>query len=144
MINFEKQFDSILEKYTKIEKNLSNQENYDSNKLIKLNKEYAELTPIVEAINNFKQAIKIDPDEEGFYINLGNIYKKINDYDNAIKVFNKGLNFKPESSELFNQIGLLLGKAFQLQDDLLEITSTEKKMGKSLNSDVLLNKKTCN
>ena len=45
-------------------------------------------------------------------------------------------------SDLFNQIGLLLGKAFQLQDDLLEITSTEQKMGKSLNSDVLLNKKT--
>lgn len=45
-------------------------------------------------------------------------------------------------SDLFNQIGLLLGKAFQLQDDLLEITSTEKKMGKSLDSDVLLNKKT--
>ena len=45
-------------------------------------------------------------------------------------------------SDLFNQIGILLGKAFQLQDDLLEITSTEKKMGKSLNSDVFLNKKT--
>ena len=45
-------------------------------------------------------------------------------------------------SDLFNKIGLLLGKAFQLQDDLLEIVSTEEKMGKSLNSDILLNKKT--
>ena len=75
MINFEKQFDSILEKYTKIEKNLSNQENYDSNKLIKLNKEYAELTPIVEAINNFKK----------FKSDIADLDILLNDDDNKIK-----------------------------------------------------------
>ncbi len=35
-----------------------------------------------------------------------------------------------------------LGKAFQIQDDLLEITSDEKKMKKSLGSDILAEKKT--
>ena len=55
MVNFEKQFDNILEKYQDIEKNLNNQGNYDSENLIKLNKEYAELKPIVETINNFKK-----------------------------------------------------------------------------------------
>tara|TARA_B100000945_G_C20370792_1_gene591984 strand:+ start:290 stop:1222 length:933 start_codon:yes stop_codon:yes gene_type:complete len=42
----------------------------------------------------------------------------------------------------FRQIGLLIGKVFQIQDDLLEITSDTKTMGKSLSSDILLNKKT--
>ena len=55
MVNFEKKFDSILEKYQEIENNLNNQGHYNSEKLIKLNKEYAELKPIVETINNFKK-----------------------------------------------------------------------------------------
>jgi len=49
---------------------------------------------------------------------------------------------KKDISFLFKKFGLLLGRAFQLQDDLLEITSTEKQMGKSLDSDIVLNKKT--
>ena len=39
-------------------------------------------------------------------------------------------------------IGLKIGIAFQIQDDLLEIFSEEKNMGKSLGSDILYNKKT--
>lgn len=38
--------------------------------------------------------------------------------------------------------GKELGKAFQIQDDLLEITSDEQKMGKSLGSDIFAGKKT--
>ena len=45
-------------------------------------------------------------------------------------------------SKSFMDFGLLLGEAFQLQDDLLEIISTKEEMGKSLMSDVALNKKT--
>ena len=39
-------------------------------------------------------------------------------------------------------IGCTIGIAFQIQDDLLEIFSEEKNMGKSLGSDILYNKKT--
>ncbi len=42
----------------------------------------------------------------------------------------------------FKQYGLLIGRAFQIQDDLLEVISNQEKMGKSLKSDFLLNKKT--
>ena len=40
------------------------------------------------------------------------------------------------------EYGHLLGRGFQIQDDLMEIISTSNKMGKSLKSDFLLNKKT--
>jgi protein subunit release factor A len=50
MINFEKQFDNIESKFKEIENNLNNQIDLDTEKLIKLNKEYAELSPIVETI----------------------------------------------------------------------------------------------
>ena len=75
MVNFEKQFDNILEKYRKIETNLNNQGNYDSEKLIKLNKEYAELKPIVDTINNFKKH-KTD---------IADLNILLNDQDNTIK-----------------------------------------------------------
>lgn len=41
-----------------------------------------------------------------------------------------------------SRYGLLLGRAFQMQDDLLEITSSTETMGKSLGSDMLNGKKT--
>ena len=75
MVNFEKQFDNILEKYREIETNLNNQRNYDSEKLIKLNKEYAELKPIVNTINNFKKH-KTD---------IADLNILLNDQDNTIK-----------------------------------------------------------
>ena len=58
MINFEEQFDSLKKKYNEIEKNLNNQEGLDSEKLVKLNKEYAELKPIVESIGKFQKSQK--------------------------------------------------------------------------------------
>ena len=75
MVNFEKQFDNILEKYREIETSLNNQGNYDSEKLIKLNKEYAELKPIVNTINNFKKH-KTD---------IADLNILLNDQDNTIK-----------------------------------------------------------
>ncbi|NQV14371.1 polyprenyl synthetase family protein [bacterium] len=41
-----------------------------------------------------------------------------------------------------SRFGLLLGRAFQMQDDILEVTSSSDTMGKSLGSDVLNEKKT--
>ncbi|MEA3286531.1 MAG: polyprenyl synthetase family protein [Candidatus Marinimicrobia bacterium] len=44
--------------------------------------------------------------------------------------------------DALSRYGLLLGRAFQMQDDLLEVTSSAEAMGKSLGSDVLNEKKT--
>ena len=75
MINFEKQFDSIESKFRDIESSLNNQADLDTDKLIKLNKEYAELTPIVETIKKYKG----DKDE------ISELSKLINDADPSIK-----------------------------------------------------------
>ncbi len=47
-----------------------------------------------------------------------------------------------ETIKDLSRFGLLLGRAFQMQDDLLEVTSSSEAMGKSLGSDVLNEKKT--
>lgn len=44
--------------------------------------------------------------------------------------------------EALSRFGILLGRAFQMQDDLLEVTSSSAAMGKSLGSDVLNEKNT--
>ena len=75
MINFEKQFENIESKFKDIENNLNNQINLDTEKLIKLNKEYAELTPIVETIKKYKG----EKDE------IDELSKLTNDKDLSIK-----------------------------------------------------------
>ena len=47
-----------------------------------------------------------------------------------------------KTSEAVRDYGRLLGRAFQIQDDYLEIFSGSKIMGKSLESDIILGKKT--
>ena len=75
MINFEKQFDNIESKFREIESDLNNQLNLDTEKLIKLNKEYAELTPIVETIKQYKKNKS----------EISELSKLIDDDDNLIK-----------------------------------------------------------
>ena len=75
MINFEKQFDNIESKFKEIESSLNNQSNLDTEKLVKLNKEYAELSPIVETIKLYKK----DKSE------ISELSKLIEDDDHSIK-----------------------------------------------------------
>ena len=51
-------------------------------------------------------------------------------------------DIKKEESTLFREFGRRIGRAFQIQDDILEIFSDSKTMGKSLESDLILGKKT--
>ncbi len=58
MINLDKQFSIILEKFKLIENSLNNMNDIDSNELIKLNREYSELRPIVEKIREYNNLQK--------------------------------------------------------------------------------------
>ena len=58
MINLDNQFLSILDKYKKIENSLNNMEEASSENLIRLNREYAELKPIVDKIAEYESEKK--------------------------------------------------------------------------------------
>ena len=75
MNNFENQFDIIVKKHQNIEKSLSNQDNLDRNNLIKLNKEYSELTPVVKSINQYNSVKK----------DIENLNSLLNDKDISIR-----------------------------------------------------------
>ena len=51
-------------------------------------------------------------------------------------------HLKDEDVFKMKSFGKLIGRAFQIQDDLLEATLSQEVMGKSLDSDIILNKKT--
>ena len=103
MNNFEDQLNSIIRKHAEIEKKLSNQNNLKSDDLIKLNKEYSELKPIVESINDF---ILIKND-------IQNLKTLLQDKDESIRLIaeeelkDKTKNIKKLEKELFK---LLLPK----------------------------------
>ena len=75
MINFEKQFENIQKKFKDIENNLNNQSGLDTDKLIRLNKEYAELSPIVKIIEQY----------EGDKNEISELSKLVDDDDASIK-----------------------------------------------------------
>ena len=60
----------------------------------------------------------------------------------AIKIGSQCYDASEEIQNKLFKFGILIGKAFQIQDDLLEITSNPKTMKKSLDSDIVLGKKT--
>ena len=55
MINFKNQFSKILEKYKIVENSLNKMDNLSSDDLIKMNREYADLRPIVDKIEQYKK-----------------------------------------------------------------------------------------
>tara|TARA_Y100001970_G_scaffold293819_1_gene443498 strand:+ start:8424 stop:9497 length:1074 start_codon:yes stop_codon:yes gene_type:complete len=88
MINIEKQFENIEKKFKEIEHNLNNQLDIGTDKLVKLNKEYAELTPIVDTIKKYKN----DKNE------INELYKLLEDEDNSIReIADKELKDKKKS-----------------------------------------------
>ena len=58
MINLDIQFSNIIDKYNKIENSLNSMNSTNTEDLIKLNREYAELKPIVEKIAEYKKEQK--------------------------------------------------------------------------------------
>ena len=73
MFNLDSQFLNILEKYKKIENSLNNLESTNSENLIKLNREYADLKPIVDKIEEYRK-------EQNEILNLNELLKD-NDQD---------------------------------------------------------------
>ena len=99
MINLDNQFSNILNKFNEIQNGLNNLDTSDSKNLIKLNKDYAELKPIVEKIQEYQK-------EKNEIINLQSL---INDEDQEIS--------KIAEEELFEKKKLIR----DLEDNLLKL-----------------------
>ena len=86
----------------------------------------------------FGQSQSVDPEQYEMMIDLktGALIKLACEMGGIV-----GRGSEQQISAL-SRFGLLLGRAFQMQDDLLEVSSSADKMGKSLGSDVLNEKKT--
>ena len=69
-----------------------------------------------DAIKAYKQAIKLDPTNDSYRVNLGNIYFSINRYNDAAAEFKTAVNIDPTSEhnwyslgQAYNQIGNYTG-----------------------------------
>jgi tetratricopeptide (TPR) repeat protein len=66
---------------------------------------------LLEAIKEFRQAIKLVPNFVGAYYNLGRVYMQLKDYDNAAKSFAAAVQARPQYGDAWYQLGI----AFQMQ-----------------------------
>ncbi|HEX8129065.1 MAG TPA: tetratricopeptide repeat protein [Pyrinomonadaceae bacterium] len=67
----------------------------------------------LEAINSFKEAIKIKPDYWEAHYNMGVAYSKLEDYPQAIAAFKKTLELNPDEAQAHYNLGL----AYYFMDD---------------------------
>ena len=115
MINFDTQFTNILDKYNKIENSLNTMDNSNSENLIKLNREYAELKPIVDKIEEYRK-------EQQEILNLGELIKDSD--QEIIKIAEKELIEKKNIIKLLENelLRLLLPKDLNdSKNSILEI-----------------------
>jgi tetratricopeptide (TPR) repeat protein len=61
---------------------------------------YGKLGRYTEAIEAFKQAIRINPDYADAYFNLGVVYVKLGRYTEAIETFKQAIRINPDFAEL--------------------------------------------
>ncbi|MDZ7289552.1 MAG: tetratricopeptide repeat protein [candidate division KSB1 bacterium] len=59
-----------------------------------------------EAINEFEEAIILDPKVPGLYNNLGSAYLAIGRHDDAIAVLTQAISLKPERADYHNNLGV--------------------------------------
>jgi tetratricopeptide (TPR) repeat protein len=67
--------------------------------------EYDRLNMYEEAIETYRQSIKINPDFEDAYINLGVDYYRLGKYDDAINAYKQALRIKPDLISAYNKLG---------------------------------------
>ncbi|HEY9401605.1 MAG TPA: tetratricopeptide repeat protein [Pyrinomonadaceae bacterium] len=80
-----------------------------------------------EAINSFKEAIRIKPDYWEAHYNLGVAYSKLEDYPQAIAAFKKTIEFKPDDAQAHYNLGL----AYYFMDDAKALASQVRALQKT-------------
>ena len=77
---------------------------------------YLNLGRYQDAVEAYKQAIKIKPDYADAHYYLGNAYDKLGRYQEAIEAFGQAIKIKPDYAEAHYNLGLAYGKLGRYQD----------------------------
>jgi tetratricopeptide (TPR) repeat protein len=67
---------------------------------------YGELKSYAKAIEAFKQAIRIDPDDAIAHYNLGFAYDKLGSYKDAIEAYKRAIRIDPDYADAHRNLGL--------------------------------------
>ena len=80
---------------------------------------YHQLGNFNKALGCINQAIKNDPNEVGFYINLGNIYKDLKSYVASIESYEKALKINNKSVDALYNIGVIYASQHQYFESIV-------------------------
>jgi tetratricopeptide (TPR) repeat protein len=80
-----------------------------------------------EAVNSFKEAIRIKPDYWEAYYNMGVAYSKLEDYPQAVEAFKKTIELKPDDAQAHYNLGL----AYYFMDDARALAAQVQALQKS-------------
>lgn len=71
---------------------------------------------LLEAVREFRQAVKLVPNFVGAYYNMGRAYMQLKEYDQAAKSFAAAVQVRPNYGDAWYQLGI----AFQMQNTFAE------------------------
>lgn len=71
---------------------------------------------LVQAIESYKQALRIEPDYPEVYCNLGNVLREQGNLDSALGCYQQALQIKPDYAEAFNNRGSALKDKGELSE----------------------------
>jgi tetratricopeptide (TPR) repeat protein len=72
-----------------------------------------------EAIDHYKNAIKINPDYEDAYYNLGNAFKDQGNIEEAEKYFRETIRINPNFADAHNNLGIILEMYHKKYDEAI-------------------------
>jgi len=72
---------------------------------------------VINAINKFDSAIKVDPQNSENYMVLGQVYLRLRNYDKAVDTFNAGTRIGPDNGDLYYFLGAANAVRFHLEAD---------------------------
>src|SRR5438094_832741 len=65
------------------------------------------------AVYHFKEVIRIDPLRAGAYVNLGAVYNRLEQFDDAIQILRRSIQVDPKRAEGYYNLGLVYRKMGQ-------------------------------